>query len=103
FASTHGEPVAWGWEAVTALGIVDVARPEFGDAPLRANGSGLPFGPGEYEEDGEEFVPVFWGCGVTPQEAVRQAGLEGTVMAHAPGHMIVLDLTDREVFPGALV
>ncbi|KAL8369672.1 hypothetical protein RB595_000147 [Gaeumannomyces hyphopodioides] len=101
FASTHGEPVAWGWDGAAALGIADVARPEFGDAPLRGDDSGLAFGPGEgLGDEGGEFVPVFWGCGVTPQEAVRQAGLQGTVMAHAPGHMVVLDLTDREVFPG---
>ncbi|EJT82477.1 hypothetical protein GGTG_02450 [Gaeumannomyces tritici R3-111a-1] len=105
FASSHGEPVAWGWDGAAALGVADVARPEFGDAPLSGDGSGRAFGPGEGLGDeggggGGEFVPVFWGCGVTPQEAVRQAGLQGTVMAHAPGHMVVLDLTDREVFPG---
>ncbi|KAH9432319.1 hypothetical protein MCOR02_007022 [Pyricularia oryzae] len=99
FGATHGEPVAWGWDGARALGIRDVAEPEFGDAPLRGDGSGERFGPGEGgEEDG--YVPVFWGCGVTPQEAVRQARLEGTVMAHSPGCMIVLDLMDHEVFAG---
>ncbi|KAL7818211.1 hypothetical protein V8C44DRAFT_320522 [Trichoderma aethiopicum] len=49
-------------------------------------------------EDGEdEEVPVFWGCGVTPQEAVMRAGLEGVVMAHAPGHMLVLDARDEDI------
>jgi hypothetical protein len=30
----------------------------------------------------EVNVPVFWGCGVTPQEAVMKAALEGTY--HGP-------------------
>ncbi|TLS26213.1 hypothetical protein PpBr36_04307 [Pyricularia pennisetigena] len=106
FGATHGEPVAWGWDGARALGIRDVAGPEFGDAPLRADGSGERFGPGEEggeekEEAGDDqYVPVFWGCGVTPQEAVRQPRLKGTVMAHSPGCMVVLDLTDHEVFAG---
>lgn len=44
----------------------------------------------------EEDVPVFWGCGVTPLEAVRRVGLEGFVMAHAPGHMVLLDIEDKD-------
>ncbi|TLD24297.1 hypothetical protein PspLS_06449 [Pyricularia sp. CBS 133598] len=101
FGATHGEPVAWGWDGARALGIRDVAEPEFGDAPLRGDGSGgLLFGPGEGGEGEDQYVPVFWGCGVTPQEAVRQARLEGTVMAHSPGCMVVLDLMDHEVFAG---
>jgi uncharacterized protein YcsI (UPF0317 family) len=45
----------------------------------------------------EDEIPVFWGCGVTPQEAVMKAGLEGTIMAHAPGHMLVLDCHDWDI------
>ena len=75
FLKTHGEPIAWGWDAVQALGIKDVNAPEWGDVPSFAN----------------EEVPVFWGCGVTPQEAVMRANLTGVVMSHAPGHMLVLD------------
>lgn len=44
FLATHGEPVAWGWEAAKQLGIGDVNRPDFGDPQVF--------------EDGE--VPVFW-------------------------------------------
>lgn len=97
FVATHGEPIAWGWDAVRKLGIKDIASPEWGDAPLLLDGSGSPFVEGE-----GDYVPVFWGCGVTPQEAVMRAGLKGTVMAHAPGHMIVLDVKDCDVFPVAV-
>lgn len=84
FTKTHGEPIAWGWEAVTELGIKDIHHPDFGD-------------PASFEE-GE--VPVFWGCGVTPQVAVMAAGnkIPGLVMAHKPGHMLVLDMTEEELF-----
>lgn len=92
FLPTHGECVAWGWEALAKLGIKDIDAPQWGDAPLTLDGRPL----GEVAGD-EENVPVFWGCGVTPQEAVMRADLEGTVMGHAPGHMLVLDCLEDEV------
>lgn len=81
----HGAPVHAGDPA--ALGIVDLARPEFGDP--------VPVEPGE--------VPVFWACGVTPQVALRRARLP-LAITHAPGHMFITDLTaDRiaGVAPGS--
>ncbi|KAL7936235.1 hypothetical protein V8C35DRAFT_297255 [Trichoderma chlorosporum] len=108
FGATHGEPLDWGWEAVERLGIRDIDGPEWGDAPMDAGGtrafggmrSQIQTGPRDADEDGhddDEEVPVFWGCGVTPQEAVMRAGLEGVVMAHAPGHMLVLDARDEDL------
>ena len=44
YLSTHGEPVAWGWDGAKELGILDVDSPDFGDAQVF--------------EDGD--VPVFW-------------------------------------------
>ena len=87
FVASHGEPIAWGWAAVAELGIADLAAPDYGD-------------PVEIRADLGE-VPVFWGCGVTPQAAVVAAGDalgDGFVMAHAPGHMLVLDATEAEYF-----
>jgi uncharacterized protein YcsI (UPF0317 family) len=96
YVATHGEPIDWGWVAVTRLGIRDVLIPEFGDAPVLADGSLLDLG---YEADEDGVVPVFWGCGVTPQVAVSDAALDGTVLGHAPGHMIVLDIRDWDIIP----
>ncbi|KAJ9630864.1 hypothetical protein H2203_001389 [Taxawa tesnikishii (nom. ined.)] len=90
FSLTHGEPIAWGWQAVRDLGIRDINEPEWGESPLTPDGR--PF------SDDSDVVPVFWGCGVTPQNAVMGANLKGTVMAHAPGHMIVLDLQEEDLF-----
>ncbi|KLJ08057.1 hypothetical protein EMPG_16497 [Blastomyces silverae] len=91
YVATHGEPIAWGWDAVRDMGIEDIDSPEWGDAPLTTDGK--PFG----SMIGGDIVPVFWGCGVTPQEAVIRANLQGVVMAHAPGHMLLLDVNEDEV------
>ena len=96
YTAVHGEPVAWGWETVYRLGIVDINAPEWGDAPLTLDGEQLKEGIGRGEE---EIVPVFWACGVTPQEAIVKAKLQGTVIGHAPGHMMVLDIRDWDVLP----
>jgi len=39
------------------------------------------------------------GCGVTPQVAVMEAGskIKGKVMGHAPVHMVILDMTERDI------
>jgi uncharacterized protein YcsI (UPF0317 family) len=71
----HGAPVHVG--VPEALGITDVADPDFGD-PVRF-------------EDGD--VPVFWACGVTPQAALM-ASKPPFAITHAPGHMFVTDVPD---------
>ncbi|MBS0208986.1 MAG: putative hydro-lyase [Planctomycetes bacterium] len=73
----HGAPVHVGDPA--ALGIVDLARPDFGDAVT--------------VRDGE--VPVFWACGVTPQAALESARLD-IAITHHPGCMFVTDLRDSD-------
>lgn len=93
YIATHGEPIAWGWEAVNTLGIQNIDTPEWGSAPLTSDGKK----PLSEVKGDENNIPVFWGCGVTPQEAVVKAGLEGTVMGHAPGHMLVLDCRDWDI------
>ncbi|KAJ5688843.1 hypothetical protein N7462_003235 [Penicillium macrosclerotiorum] len=83
YLSTHGEPVAWGWDGAKQLGIVNIDTPDFGDPQV--------FKEGE--------VPVFWACGVTPQMAVEAAGhqIDGLVFAHEPGHMLVTDWTSADL------
>lgn len=69
----HGAPVHIGNPA--AIGIRDLASPDFGDAVTI--------------KDGE--VPVFWACGVTPQAAVMDSKPD-FCMTHAPGHMLITDI-----------
>ena len=75
FPDMHGAPLHQGDPA--ALGIADLARPEFGDA--------VDLHPGD--------VPVFWACGVTSQTALEAARLP-LAITHAPGCMLVTDLRE---------
>ena len=78
FPRAHGTPIHFGDPA--AIGIKDVAKPDFGDAvDIRA---------------GE--TPVFWACGVTPQ-AVALEARPPLLLTHQPGHMFVTDWRDTEL------
>jgi uncharacterized protein YcsI (UPF0317 family) len=73
YPKAHGAPV-WVGDA-GALGIADLAKPDWGEAVSI--------------EDGE--VPVFWACGVTPQAVASQAK-PPLMITHAPGHMFITDV-----------
>ncbi|GAA1536712.1 uncharacterized protein YcsI (UPF0317 family) [Microbacterium ginsengiterrae] len=75
--AVHGAPVHIGDPA--SLGIADLGRPDFGDAPD--------------VRDGE--IPVFWACGVTPQAAIM-ASRPPFAVTHAPGYMFITDVPDAE-------
>lgn len=80
---THGEPIDWGFDGAMRLGISDLSRPDYGDAI-------------DMEDD---QIPVFWGCGVTPHLAIETIGhlIEGPVITHAPGCMLLLDSTYEQL------
>lgn len=92
YLPTHGEPIAWGWDAVERLGIADIDEVQWGHAPQTRDGKPLSVVFGD-----DENVPVFWGCGVTPQDAVMNAPIEGAIMAHYPGEMLVMDCREDDV------
>jgi len=73
----HGAPVHVG--APEALGVKDLREPEFGD-PISID---------------EDQIPVFWGCGVTPQ-AVAMKASPSLMITHSPGHMFITDRLDAE-------
>ena len=77
----HGAPVHIGDPG--RIGIGDVHRPDFGDAPLI----------------GEGQVPVFWACGVTPQMAIGTARPD-LAITHMPGFMLVTDMLAENASPG---
>jgi uncharacterized protein YcsI (UPF0317 family) len=78
FPRAHGVPIHLGDPA--AIGIRDLARPDFGD-------------PVEIRRD---EVPVFWACGVTPQAAIMQAR-PPICVTHKPGHMFITDWRDTQL------
>lgn len=80
YPHAHGLPVHVGDPA--AIGIDDLQDPDYGEPVLIA--------PGE--------VPVFWGCGVTPQAVAREARPD-LMITHEPGRMFLTDLP-RETLPG---
>jgi uncharacterized protein YcsI (UPF0317 family) len=41
-------------------------------------------------------VPVFWACGVTPQQAALDAKVD-VLLAHAPAHGFVTDVLAEEL------
>ena len=73
FPHTHGMPVHVG--DPSSIGISDLTQPDWGD-------------PSEIRE-GE--VPVFWACGVTPQNAIQHASIP-LVITHTPGSMLITDV-----------
>lgn len=78
FPRVHGAPVHIGDPAL--IGIADLDRPEYG-FPSVIN---------------DDEVPVFWACGVTPQEAIKAARLP-LAIAHKPGHMLITDLKNADL------
>lgn len=95
YVATHGEPVAWGWDGMRRIGIDALHTVDWGDLPVTSRGTEVDQHEEEQREDG--LVPVFWGCGVTPQLAVMNAKIPRVVMGHSPGHMIVLDVKEDDV------
>ncbi len=73
FPFNHGAPIHIGDPA--AIGA-DLASPLFGPPIER-----IP----------ADRIAVFWACGVTPQGAAEQAGLD-LMIAHAPAHSFITDL-----------
>lgn len=78
FPGVHGAPIHIGDPSL--IGIVDISKPDFGDAVTI--------------KDGE--VPVFWACGVTPQ-AVAMQSKPSIMITHAPGCMFISDLKDEKL------
>jgi uncharacterized protein YcsI (UPF0317 family) len=73
FPAVHGAPIHIGDPAL--IGIGDLSQPDYGDSvEVRA-----------------DELPVFWACGVTPQEAIR-AAKPPIAITHRPGHMLITDI-----------
>lgn len=78
FPQVHGAPVHFG--KPSDIGIKNINNPEYGDAVTI--------------KDGE--VPVFWACGVTPQQAITQAKPDFCI-THSPGCMLVTDIPNSKL------
>ena len=74
----HGAPIHIG--APEEIGIADIMKPDYGDS-VTIN-------------DGE--VPVFWPCGVTPQNIVMATKPE-IAITHSHGHMFITDIKNTSL------
>ena len=75
FPQAHGAPIAHG--DPSAIGIADLSKPEWGEAVEIRTGE----------------VPVYWACGVTPQNVLLDAKLP-ICITHSPGHMLIADVAE---------
>lgn len=75
FPQAHGSPIAVGDPAL--IGIADLSKPDWGDA--------VEIKAGE--------IPVYWACGVTPQNVLLDANLP-ICITHSPGHMLISDVAE---------
>ncbi len=73
YPMAHGAPVHVG--DPREIGIADPAKVNWG----------------RYNAPTEDEVPVFWGCGITPQAVAMAAGIP-EMITHSAGHMFVTDL-----------
>ncbi len=78
FPSVHGAPVHIGKPEL--IGIAELAKPDEGDP--------VPVGDDE--------IPVFWACGVTPQSVITTAKPDFCI-THYPGSMLVTDRRNAEL------
>ena len=77
FPAVHGAPVHIGKPEL--IGIRDLSKPDYGDA--------VPVGDDE--------LPVFWACGVTPQSVIATVKPDFCI-THYPGAMLVTDRRNNE-------
>jgi uncharacterized protein YcsI (UPF0317 family) len=75
FPHAHGAPIAKGDPSL--IGIEDLNTPDWGD-------------PIEVKAD---EIPVYWACGVTPQNVLLNAKLP-LCITHSPGHMLIADVSE---------
>lgn len=78
YPQVHGSPVHLGDPSL--IGIHNLSSPDYGDAV----------------SVGDHDIPVFWACGVTPQQVLIDSGVEFAI-THSPGHMLVTDIPDNSL------
>ena len=78
YPQAHGAPVHLGDPAL--IGITDIDSPDYGESV----------------SVGENEIPLFWACGVTPQQVLIDAGIEFAI-THSPGHMLITDIPDSHL------
>lgn len=79
YPATHGSPIQVGYPEM--IGIGDLQKPDYGDNI----------------EIKDNEIPLFWPCGVTPQNVLRDIEIPFAI-THSPGHMFVTDVKDSDYY-----
>lgn len=79
YPKVHGLPIHIGYPEM--IGINDINYPDYGD----------------YVEIKGDEIPVFWPCGVTPENVIKNIKLPFAI-THSPGHMFVTDKKDSDYY-----
>lgn len=79
FQKTHGMPVHVGYPHL--IGINNINNPDYGDKI----------------EMKKDEIPIFWACGVTPQNVLKKIKIPFAI-THSPGHMFITDKKDSYVY-----
>jgi uncharacterized protein YcsI (UPF0317 family) len=77
-SKVHGSPIHVG--SPEAIGIQHIEEPDYGEfVPIL-----------------EDEIPVFWACGVTPQNVLRRSKIPFAI-THAPGFMFITDIRNIDL------
>lgn len=79
YPATHGSPIQVGYPEM--IGIKDIQKPDYGDSVEIKN----------------DEIPLFWPCGVTPQNVLSDIKIPFAI-THSPGYMFVTDTRDSEYY-----
>ncbi len=79
YPATHGSPIQVGYPEM--IGIDDLQKPDYGD--------GI--------EIKDDEIPLFWPCGVTPQNVLSDIKIPFAI-THSPGYMFVTDKKDSDYY-----
>ena len=79
YPNMHGTPIQIGYPHM--IGIEDLQVPDYGDKI----------------EIRDDEIPLFWPCGVTPQNVLKEVKLPFAI-THSPGHMFVSDKKDSDYY-----
>lgn len=79
YPQMHGSPIHIGYPEM--IGIKDISKPDYGD---KIN----------IEKD---EIPVFWPCGVTPVNVIKQIKIPFAI-THTPGFMFITDKKDSQFY-----
>ena len=79
YPKTHGSPIQVGYPNM--IGIKDLQKTDYGDNI----------------EIKDDEIPLFWPCGVTPQNVLRDIKIPFAI-THSPGYMFVTDKKDSDYY-----